>query len=103
MLRAVVLACWLATFAWAATYGFARVQDLAPGTSRWLLVAGIGVLGVALLGYFSAVEDPDIPETTSAADFHELEWSRRQLYAVRPRDAGWAICELAPLVAFFLV
>lgn len=36
-------------------------------------------------------------------DFHELEWNRRELFALRPVDLLWAAFELTPLLVFVAV
>lgn len=102
LMRALVLAVWalaLGTFGFAFYGTFARI---APSIPRWWVILGCVALGAAVVVILSDVDEPDVEDGTTGHEFHELDWSRRELYAVRPADIAWALVELSPLLALVL-
>ncbi|MCC7078784.1 MAG: hypothetical protein IT198_16830 [Acidimicrobiia bacterium] len=102
LMRALVLAVWalaLGVFGLAFYGTFARV---APTIPRWWVVLGAVALGVAVVVILSDVDEPDVEDGTAGHEFHELDWSRKELYSVRALDVAWALVELSPLLALVL-
>lgn len=103
LIRALVVGVWgIATLVIGAV-GFDTFARIAAGVPRWSVLAAGAALVAGAVVILGDVDEEDVEDSTTGREFHELEWNRRQLYAITPSDVAWALVELSPLVVFVIM
>jgi hypothetical protein len=98
LVRALVLAAWAVSLLVVGLVFYDDFAQIAPPIPRWwVLLCGMAVACASVI-VLSDVDEPDVEDGTAGHEFHELDWSRKELYSVRVTDVVWALVELLPIV-----
>ncbi|MCE7883868.1 MAG: hypothetical protein DYH08_08420 [Actinobacteria bacterium ATB1] len=102
LVRAIVFAVWAVGLAVVGLFFYVDLAELSPAVPRWWVLLCSIVLAAFAVVVLSDVDEPDVEDGSAGHEFHELDWSRKELYALRSTDLAWALVELAPLVAILV-
>jgi hypothetical protein len=102
LVRALVLGLWALGLAVVGLFFYPDLAEIAPTIPRWWTVLCSVVLAAFAILVLSDVDEPDVEDGSTGHEFHELDWSRKELYALRPIDIAWGLVELAPLLAILV-